>query len=139
MLTSKTGQSAEAPGTGPMSLGTFAGRLLVILVMGALAGAVWQLSDILILLFGAILLSIGLCAAARLIARYAHMPRSVALVGVFLLGLGLFVARALGVRLDHRRPAGRRDPGRPNGFKLFVAWMDHPTRRNCSSRCAASI
>ena len=73
-----------------MSLGTFSGRLLLILVIAALAAALWQLTDILVLLFGAILLTIGLCAAARVVARHTGVPRSVALAGVFLLSLCVF-------------------------------------------------
>jgi hypothetical protein len=67
MLMSKPRETSLQPAAATMALGTFTGRLLVILVIAALAGALWQLSDLLILLFGAILLAIGLCAAARLV------------------------------------------------------------------------
>ncbi len=43
----------------------FTARLLVIAIIGALAVALWRLTDVLVLMFGAILLAIGLCAAAR--------------------------------------------------------------------------
>ncbi|MTV31675.1 HAD-IC family P-type ATPase [Rhodoblastus acidophilus] len=111
------------PGVATMTLGTFTGRLLVIVVIAALAAAIWQLSDILILLFGAILLSIGLCAAARLIARYAHIPRSIALAVVFILGLSVFVA-ALWV-FGSTIAAQLNDviKATPAGFKLFMAWI----------------
>ena len=61
MPISKLVQTTDQPGTGSMSLETFTGRLLVILVIAALAAALWQLTDILVLLFGAVLLTIGLC------------------------------------------------------------------------------
>ena len=61
------------------SLGRFTGRLLVILVIASLAAALWQLIDILVLLFGAVLLAIGLCAAARQVSRYTGVRRSFAL------------------------------------------------------------
>jgi NhaP-type Na+/H+ and K+/H+ antiporter len=48
-----------------MTLGTFTGRLLVILVIAAFACALWRLSDMLSLLFGAILLSTERCADFR--------------------------------------------------------------------------
>jgi len=123
MLMSKPRETSLQPGAPTMALGTFTGRLLVILVIAALAGALWQLSDILILLFGAILLAIGLCAAARLVARYARIPRSVALAGVFLLGLCVFVAAlwvfgsTIAAQLNDVIKAA------PAGFKLFMAWM----------------
>ncbi|HQT88341.1 MAG TPA: AI-2E family transporter [Acidiphilium sp.] len=65
----------------------FAGRVLVVLLIGTLALVVWRLVDILVLLFGAILFAIGLCAAARFIARHTGMRRGIALVGVFMVGL----------------------------------------------------
>ncbi len=130
MLTSKTGQSAEAPGTGPMSLGTFAGRLLVILVMGALAVAVWQLSDILVLLFGAVLLAIGLCAAANLLARSAGMCRGFALTGVVVAALCVFGAALWVFGSTIAAQMNAVIQAAPNGFKLFMLWVnDNPYGR----------
>ncbi|MBB4199289.1 hypothetical protein CCR94_21280 [Rhodoblastus sphagnicola] len=123
MLITRQRQTSPQPGAPIMDLGTFTGRLLVILVIAALAGAVWQLSDILILLFGAILLSIGLCAAARLIARYAHMPRSIALAVVFLLGLGLFGSALWVFGSTITSQLNDVIKAAPAGFKLFMAWM----------------
>ncbi len=106
-----------------MSLGTFTGRLLVILVIAALAAAVWRLTDILVLLFGAVLLTIGLCAATRLVARHTGIRRSIALAGVFLLGLCAFGAAlwvfgsTIAAQLDDVIKSA------PAGFKLFMAWM----------------
>ncbi len=106
-----------------MPLGTFAGRLLVVLVVAALAAAVWQLTDILVLLFGAVLLTIGLSAAARLVARHTGIRMSIALAGVFLLGLGvlgaaLFVfGSTIAAQMDDVIQAA------PAGFKLFMSWM----------------
>jgi len=106
-----------------MPLGTFIGRLLLILVIAVLSVALWQLTDILVLLFGAVLLTIGLCAAARLVARNTGISRSFALVGVFLLGLCVFGAAlwvfgsSIAAQLNdviHAAPAG---------YKLFMAWM----------------
>ena len=113
-----------------MSLGTFSGRLLLILVIAALAAALWQLTDILVLLFGAILLTIGLCAAARVVARHTGVPRSVALAGVFLLSLCVFgtalwvFGATIAAQMDDVIRAA------PAGFKLFMAWMtDNPYGR----------
>ena len=107
-----------------MSLGKFTGRLLVILVMALLAAALWRLSDILVLLFGAVLLNIGLCAAARLVVRHSGIRRSISLAGVFLLGLCVFGAAlwvfgaTISSQLDDVIKAA------PAGFKLFMTWMN---------------
>ena len=113
----------EAPTTGMMPLGTFAGRLLVTVVILALTLALWRLTDILVLLFGAVLLAIGLCAAATLVARRTGIRRNVALSGVFLIGLCAFGAAfwvfgaTIAAQLDDVMRAV------PAGFKLFIAWM----------------
>ena len=86
MLTPRPDEGPSPQPAGAMPLGNFTGRLLVVLVIAALAGALWQLADILVL-FGAVLLAIGLCAAVRLVARHTGIRRSLALSGVFLLGL----------------------------------------------------
>ncbi len=78
------------PGAGGFSLEDFTGRMLVTLVIGAIAAALWQRSDILILLFGAVLLLIGLRAAARLTMRRTGLPRSLALAAIVLLTLSVF-------------------------------------------------
>jgi predicted PurR-regulated permease PerM len=137
MLITKLVQTTDQPSAGNMSLGTFTGRLLVVLVIAALAAALWQLTDILVLLFGAVLLTIGLCAAARFVAGHTGIRRSIALAGVFLLGLCVIGAAlwvfgsTIAAQLDDVIRAA------PAGFKLFMAWMtDNPTADKCSTRCA---
>jgi predicted PurR-regulated permease PerM len=76
----------------PVTLGRFAAKVLVVLVIGALAVAAWQLADIVVLLFGAILSAIGLCAAARWIAQRTGIRRGIALAAVLLLGLAIVAA-----------------------------------------------
>lgn len=73
-----------------MPLHTMIGRLLVILLVLALAAAVWQLIDVAMLLFGAILLAVGLTAAAAPVARIARIGQTFALGVVVVLGLGVF-------------------------------------------------
>lgn len=113
-----------------MPLGTFTGRLLVILVIATLASALWQLTDILVLLFGAVLLTIGLRAAARVVAQHSRIRESIALAGVFLFGLGILGAAlwvfgsTIAGQLDNVIQAA------PAGFRLFMAWMsDNPYGR----------
>ena len=60
----------------------FVARAIVALGIGALALALWQLADVLLLLFGAILIAIGLSAATHAISAKLRLARSVALAGV---------------------------------------------------------
>lgn len=92
MLTIGIGNGANNSNSAGMTLGAFTGRLLVIVVIAALAAAVWQLSDILVLLFGAILLAIGLRAAAGVISRLTGMRQSFALVVIIMIGSAAFGA-----------------------------------------------
>ncbi len=104
-------------------LGRFTARLLVILVFVVLSVAAWQLTDILLLLFGAILISIGLCAAARLVSRKTGMGRGVALTGVFAIGLAVFsgalwvFGATVAAQLDDVVQVV------PAGFRLFMGWV----------------
>ncbi len=75
-----------------MPLGAFAARLLVSLVFVAAAAALWRLTNILVVLFGAILLAIALCAAARLVARWTGMRKALALAAVVVVGIAAFGA-----------------------------------------------
>jgi predicted PurR-regulated permease PerM len=124
MLIAKLDPTPGQPGRGAMTLAGFTGRLLVVVIIAALAVALWQLTDILVLLFGAILLAIGLCAAARLVSRYTGIRRNFALAGVFVLGLCIFGAAlfvfgsTVAAQLDDVIQAA------PAGFKLFMAWMN---------------
>jgi predicted PurR-regulated permease PerM len=130
MLISEVVQTTDQPSAETMSLGTFTGRLVVVLLAAALAAALWQLTNILILLFGAVLLAIGLSAAARLVARHTGIRGSIALAGVFLFGLCVFGAAlwvfgsTIADQLDDVIQAA------PAGFRLFMAWMtDNPYGR----------
>ena len=60
----------------PQSLGDFTKRVLVVLVIGALALALWRIVDLVVLLFGAVLIAVGLRAAARSLARLTGLRAS---------------------------------------------------------------
>ena len=77
---------------GSMSLGGFTGRLLVVVLVVALAAAVWQLSQIVMMLFGASLLAIGLCAAAKRVSKLTRTPTAYALAFVIFVGLMAFIS-----------------------------------------------
>jgi len=68
----ESGESRKAPISGDRSLGAFTGRLLVVVVIAALAAALWRIINVLMLLFGAILLAIGLHAG--LLHGCAELP-----------------------------------------------------------------
>jgi predicted PurR-regulated permease PerM len=65
----------------------FVKRVLAVILIGAIAIALWRQSGLVILLFGAVLMAIGLRAAARLVDKATR-------VGV-VAGLGVVVAAAL--------------------------------------------
>lgn len=104
-------------------LGRFTGRLLIILVFALLAAALWQLTDILVLLFGAILFAIGLCAAARLVSSRTGMERGLALASVFVIVVAVFGAAlwvfgaTVAAQFDDVVQVV------PAGFKLFTSWI----------------
>jgi predicted PurR-regulated permease PerM len=111
----------KRPSVEGMPLGAFVGRLLVILVVVAIAAVMWRLSEILMLLFGAILLAIGLHAATRTVARLTKMRQGLALATViitllFAVGAALWVFGTVAVRqLDEVIQIA------PAGFRLFMA------------------
>jgi predicted PurR-regulated permease PerM len=123
VLNSGTRDVTNRANSAGMSLGTFTARLLVILVIAALAAAAWQLSDILVLLFGAILLAVGLRAAARVISRLTRMRQTLALAVVVIIGMvafgaalwlfGTVVARQLDEVLQTA----------PAGLGLLLSWL----------------
>ena len=80
----------------PMPLGEFTGRVLIILLLAAAAVVVWQALSVLLLLFGAVLLVVGLRAAARLVAR---LPAVGAGSLLFLAVLGMVGAKAGGASI----------------------------------------
>jgi predicted PurR-regulated permease PerM len=111
-------------------IGTFTGRLLIIVIVAAVAGALWQLTDILMLLFGAILLAIGLRAAVRTVSRQTGMGEIPALAIVVVLLLVVFTAAlwvfgsTVAAQLDEVIQAS------PTGFQLVVDWLNgHPNVR----------
>ncbi len=110
-----------------MTLGRFVGRLLVVVLIGTLVAVAWQLIDILVLLFGAVLLAIGLCAATRVISQQTRLNRSLALVTVLALGLFIFggVSWVFGSTVSGQLDAVAQKV--PAGFDLFTTWIrDNP-------------
>lgn len=71
---------------------SFAQRVFVACLVGAAALAVWKLSDVLVLAFGAALLALLLRGLAHEVGRRTRMPEAWAVIPVVLLLLGSIVA-----------------------------------------------
>ena len=71
------------------SLRPFVARLLTVLAVAVLAVAAWKLSDLLLLLFGALLISLALRAGAESLARVTPMPAAWGVPVVMLLVLAV--------------------------------------------------
>lgn len=71
---------------------SFARPAFVVCLVGAAALAVWKLSDVLVLAFGAALLALLLRGLAHEVSRRTRVPESWAVIPVLLLLLGLIVA-----------------------------------------------
>lgn len=69
-------------------LGDFTRRILVVVLFAALALGLWQLADLLVLLFGAVLIAIGLLAAMQWATRLTGIGDMAALAAVVLLFVG---------------------------------------------------
>ncbi len=79
----------------------FVRRVLIILALAGLASLIWTLSDVLLLVFGAIVVAIVLHSIATLIARRTPIPErwSLAVAGLVILIVFAGVTYLLGTRL----------------------------------------
>ena len=88
------------------ALGPFAEKVALLLAMIGAAAAAWILRGVLLILFGAIVLAIGMGAIAKLLANkfrigYAAGLSIVVLIGLILIGaIGWFLGAAIGEQLD---------------------------------------
>ena len=76
----------------PIPTTSFVGRLIISLTIIVLAIILWKLADVLLLLFGAILLAIGLRAATRRVSRLSGLPNWLALTLVIVTGSAAVIA-----------------------------------------------
>lgn len=60
----------------PQSLGEFTKRVLIVAVVAALVAALWRVLDLVIVLFGAVLIAVGLRAVARRLGRLTGLTPS---------------------------------------------------------------
>lgn len=88
------------------TLGFFVEKVALLFAMTSAAVAVWILRDVLLILFGALVLAIGMSSMARLLANrigigYAAGFAMVVLTGCILIGaVGWFFGAAIGEQLD---------------------------------------
>jgi predicted PurR-regulated permease PerM len=73
----------------------FIRRVLIVIALGALTLAAWVLADIMLLLFGAVLVAVLLRALANPMMRHLHMPERLALTVAVLLPILLMAAVAI--------------------------------------------
>jgi predicted PurR-regulated permease PerM len=120
----QTTPSAAISPSDTTSLGSFTAHLIVVFIVVGLAIVLWRLTDILVLLFGAVLLAIGLCAATEALTRRGMIPRGCALGGALFLGFAVLGAAfwvfgsTVAAQFD--------DIARvvPTGFKVALGWID---------------
>lgn len=105
-------------------LGGFTQRVLIVLLLGALAMALWRLADLVILLFGAMLMSVGLRAVTSRVTHLVGLGAAASLALVVGLLLGVFAGAAWffgTVAADQITELGQQIPA---GLRLLVAWLD---------------
>jgi predicted PurR-regulated permease PerM len=105
------------------ALAGFAVRVLIALALGGLALLSWRLHDVLLLLFGAVLVAVILNAAADGVCRIAPVPRGVALAIAALLILGLLggAVRLFGAEIGTELSSLAK--ALPDAWRRFVAWV----------------
>lgn len=106
---------------------TFARRVVLVAAVAVLAVIAWQLLDLFLLVFGAIIVAIALRSLAGVLERYLRVPSRWSVMSALLIiiagliGFGWMVGDPLAeqiVRLRERIP---------NAVKALVAWMNsHP-------------
>jgi len=111
-------------------LADFTKRVLVILLIGTLALAVWRAIDLAILLFAAILMAVGLRAVASVLVRATGIGAEAGLACVVVLFVAAF---ALALWFFGTIAAGQLDELAaqiPAGLRMLVDWLEaHPYGR----------
>ena len=110
-------------GPAPLSLSAHIQRLLVTIVVLIGMAALWTLADVVLLVFGAVLLAVGLCAAARLMTRISGIRGTYALISVAVL-----VSAALSAALWIFGTVASKQFNdvltvAPAGYELFIEWL----------------
>jgi predicted PurR-regulated permease PerM len=108
---------------GHLPLRTFAARVLVVLALGALALLAWKLSELLLIIFGAVVAAVLLHGLTMLLRRWLPVPEWAAL-GIVILVLVLLLAAV--VALFGAEVAGQIDAFRatlPAAWNKFQAWL----------------
>ena len=113
------------PNSPAPTLGAFAQRVLVLLLIGSLAFALWRLADVALILFAAVLMAIGLRSGARFVNRKTRLGVLVGLGLVVILLLAAFVA---GLWFFGTVAAGQLDELAsqiPAGFRMLAGRIQH--------------
>lgn len=107
----------------PSPLRPFAARVLVVMALGALALLAWQLSELLLIVFGAVVVGVLLHGLATLLRKWLPLPEWAALALVILV---LVLALSAIVLLFGAEVAAQIDTFRatlPAAWNKFHAWL----------------
>ena len=116
-------------------LGDFARRILVALLLGALAVVLWRLSDLAVLLFGAVLIAIGLRSATRWLHRLTGIGALSGLAVTVILLVGLFGAALWFFGTVAAKQMDELGKQVPEGLRMLVDWLQaNPFGRYVLSR-----
>ncbi len=75
----------------------FVRRLVIVIAFGAVLLAAWYLSDVLLLMFGSVLVAVILRVIADLLTAYLHIPNRFSLIGAVLLVAGTIAVLVIGM------------------------------------------
>lgn len=105
-------------------LGAFTTRLIVVLLFAGLAVVLWRLTDMLILLFGAILLAAGLCGATEALSARAKIPRGISLGIVLVFSIAVMAGAFWVFGSTIAAQFGDMIKVVPAGFKVALEWLE---------------
>ncbi len=106
-----------------LPLAAYLQRLLITLVVLIIVAALWTLADVILLVFGAVLLAIGLCGAARLMTRLSGIRGTFALISVAVLVFSAFAAALWIFGSVASKQFNDVLIVAPAGYKLFIEWL----------------
>ena len=110
--------------TGDTGLARFTKKLIITVLVLALALAAWQLADLGILLFGAVLIAIGLRRAAEFVGRRARIGTAAGLVLVVLFIVAALIASLTFFGTVAAGQFGELVQQVPRGLHIALTWLE---------------
>lgn len=103
--------------------GAFAVRTVIAIGLVALAILVWQLHDVLLLLFGAILIAVILDAAVNLLCRFVPLPKGLAIATATVLIAGILAVGGMLFGQEIGRQLSGLSDTLPGAWQRFADWI----------------